>query len=113
VRSLSACEGGYVTYSYGRLSEQEAKELAVSMREEQRNALEAYIYRTRDVLAGDSDHPFIMCSKEGERKALSQQLEEVARWFSDHQETAETKDFLERRLSIQCVLRLVVGFLGS
>ncbi|KAI0033499.1 actin-like ATPase domain-containing protein [Vararia minispora EC-137] len=86
-----------------RLNDMETKELSASMREEQRNGLEGYIYRTRDILEGSQDHPFMQCSQESERTALKQKLEEVAKWFHDHQDTADTKDFIEKRLSIQSI----------
>jgi len=86
-----------------RLIEMDAKEAAVAQREEQRNSLESYIYRVRDLLDGDSQQPFVKCSKEIERRALSRKLEETSYWFHDEAEFAETRQFVEKRSALEAL----------
>lgn len=85
-----------------RLLAIEAQEAVVVQREEQRNAIESYIYRLRDLLdSHDGQTPFIKCSKESERQAMSRKLEEVSRWFHDKAESAETADFIAKRNELE------------
>ena len=84
-----------------RLKEMEEKEAAIAQREEQRNGLEAYIYRMRDLLTGSDDQPFVKCSQEGERRAIARKLAEVEEWFHREAEYADTKDLMDRRVALE------------
>jgi len=79
----------------------DVEEAVVAQREEQRNTLESYLYRLRDLLDGDDQQPFVQCSREAERRAISRKLEEVFRWFHDNSDHAQTQDFREKRASIE------------
>jgi len=81
----------------------EAEEAAIAAREEQRNILEGYLYKLRDLLESDSQHAFVTHSQEVERRAISRQLKDVSNWFNSHAEGAQTKDFVEKRSSLECV----------
>jgi hypoxia up-regulated 1 len=89
-------------FSYS-LIKMEAEEAAIAAREEQRNILEGYLYKLRDLLEGDSQHPFIKCSQESERRGISRQLKEVSNWHQAHADEAQTRDFVEKRSSLECV----------
>lgn len=80
------------------------------MREEQRNGLESYIYRMRDLISADEQTPFVKCSKPAERAAISKTLEQVQEWFHEHQDTADTKELLEKRGLLQYVFTLHPGY---
>jgi hypoxia up-regulated 1 len=82
----------------------EAEEAAIAAREEQRNILEGYLYKLRDLLEGDSQNPFVKCSQESERRALSRQMKEVSNWLQTHADDAQTRDFVEKRSSLECVV---------
>ncbi|KAI0052486.1 actin-like ATPase domain-containing protein [Auriscalpium vulgare] len=90
-----------------RLIELEQKEAAKALREEQRNVLEGYLYRLRDLLDGDGDQPFIKCSTEKERTTLGWKLEEVSGWFHREEETADTQSFIEKRQYLERVVSLL------
>ncbi|KAI0270552.1 actin-like ATPase domain-containing protein [Gloeopeniophorella convolvens] len=91
-----------------RLLRMEADEAAVAAREEQRNVLEGYLYRLRDLLDGDAEQPFVKCSQETERRAIARQLRDVSDWFHAHADEAQTKDFIEKRASLETLERPVV-----
>ncbi|KAI0318042.1 actin-like ATPase domain-containing protein [Amylostereum chailletii] len=84
-----------------RLIEMEAQEAAVAQREEQRNGLEGYIYRMRDLLEGDGQQPFMKCSQDHERKTIARKLAEVEEWFHREQDHAQTKDLIEKRSALE------------
>ncbi|KAI0299025.1 Hsp70 protein-domain-containing protein [Multifurca ochricompacta] len=91
-----------------RLIKMEAEEAAIAAREEQRNILEGYLYKMRDLLESDSQHTFVKCSQESERRAISRQLKDVSNWFNTHADEAQTKDFREKRLSLEALERPIV-----
>ena len=84
----------------------EAEEAAIAAREEQRNILEGYMYKLRDLLDSDSQHTFVRHSQESERRAIARQLKDVSNWFNTHADEAQTKDFVEKRSSLECVIYL-------
>ncbi|KAI0063322.1 actin-like ATPase domain-containing protein [Artomyces pyxidatus] len=86
-----------------RLIDMERKEAAKAQREEQRNTLEGYLYRIRDLLDGDETQPFIKCSKESERQSLERKLTEVSNWFHREAETADTVDFIGKRSILEAI----------
>ena len=71
------------------------------MKEEARNTLEGYLYRVRDLLEEEGETPFRKCSKEEERKAMSEKLEETFAWLHDEGEEAETKAYVDRRAALE------------
>jgi hypoxia up-regulated 1 len=81
----------------------EAEEVAIATREEHRNILEGYLYKIRDLLESDGQHPFVRHSQESERRAISRQLKDVSSWFHVHSDNAQTKDFIEKRSSLESV----------
>ena len=81
----------------------EAEEAAIAAREEQRNILEGYVYKLRDLLESDSQHVFVKCSQESERRAISRGLKDVSNWLHAHADDAQTRDFIEKRTSLECV----------
>jgi hypoxia up-regulated 1 len=85
------------------LIKMEAEEAAIAAREEQRNILEGYLYKLRDLLDSDSQHPFVTHSQDLERRAISRQLKDVSNWFHTHSDDAQTKDFVEKRTALECV----------
>ena len=82
-----------------RLREIKMLEQRVQAREEARNALEAYVYRVRDML--DSHEPaFESCSSAHERAAIKHTVESVSEWLWDQAETASTKDLNAKKAEI-------------
>jgi len=82
----------------------EAEEAAIVAKEEQRNILEGYLYKLRDLLDSESQHTFVKYSQDSERRAIARQLKEVSNWFNTHADEAQTKDFIEKRSSLECVI---------
>ncbi|KAI9463516.1 Hsp70 protein-domain-containing protein [Russula earlei] len=91
-----------------RLIKMEAEEASIAAREEQRNILEGYMYKIRDLLESDSQHPFVRHSQESERRALSRELKDVSSWFHSRADDAQTKDFVEKRTSLEALERPIV-----
>ncbi|KAH9996166.1 actin-like ATPase domain-containing protein [Russula compacta] len=91
-----------------RLIKMEAEEAAIAAREEQRNVLEGYLYKIRDLLESDSQHPFVQHSQDSERRAISRQLKDVSNWFHAHADDAQTKDFVAKRSSLETLERPIV-----
>ena len=89
------------------LIKMEAEEVAIAAREEQRNILEGYLYKLRDLLDSDSQHTFVKHSQESERRAIARQLKEVSNWFNTHEDEAQTRDFIEKRSSLEWVISQV------
>lgn len=77
------------------------EEVAKRVKEEARNTLEGYLYRVRDLLEEEGDTPFRKCSKEPERTAMQETLEETFSWLHDHGDDASTHDYISRRTSIE------------
>lgn len=82
----------------------EAAEQVLAQREEQRNTLEGYLYKLRDLLEGDEDKPFVKCSTPEERRKIKEKMEETMGWFQHYQDEAETAGFVEQRSGLECVL---------
>lgn len=76
-------------------------EAALRRKEEARNALEAYLYRVRDLLEEEGETPFRKCSQEEERQTLGQKLEETFNWLHDHGDEADTNDYVKRRTALE------------
>ncbi|KAH9031931.1 heat shock protein 70 family [Lactarius pseudohatsudake] len=91
-----------------RLIKMEAEEAAIAAREDQRNILEGYMYKLRDLLDSDSQHTFVKYSQDSERRAIGRQLKEVSNWFNTHADEAQTKDFIEKRTSLETLERPIV-----
>ncbi|KAI9461976.1 heat shock protein 70 family [Lactarius psammicola] len=91
-----------------RMIKMEAEEAAIAAREEQRNILEGYMYKLRDLLDSDSQHTFVKYSQDSERRAIARQLKEVSNWFNTHADEAQTRDFLEKRSSLEALERPIV-----
>ena len=73
-------------------------------REEARNALEAYMYRMRDLLEDtNQDTPFRKCSQPEERKAITDKLAETMTWLHERGDLAETSQFYDKRNAIEWV----------
>lgn len=87
-----------------RLRAIDAAEAAVRAREEARNILEGYLYRMRDLLQEDGETPFRRCSKEAERQAMREKLEETFAWMHDHADDATTAELRERKAALEYVL---------
>ena len=85
------------------LIKMEAADAAIAAREEQRNILEGYLYKLRDLLESDSQHPFVRHSQDPERRAISRQLKDISNWFNTYADDAQTKDFVGKRSSLECV----------
>ncbi|KAI0291592.1 heat shock protein 70 family [Russula brevipes] len=92
-----------------RLIKIEAEEVAIATREEHRNILEGYLYKIRDLLESDGQHPFVRHSQESERRAISRQLKDVSSWFHAHSDNAQTKHFIEKRSSLEAIERPIVN----
>ncbi|GJE92876.1 HSP70-domain-containing protein [Phanerochaete sordida] len=69
--------------------------------EEARNTLEGYLYRVRDLLEEKGETPFRKCSKEQERSALGEKLDETFAWLAEHGEDASTSELIERRSALE------------
>lgn len=80
-----------------RLGAIDAAEAAKRRRAEARNNLEAYLYRLRDLLENDHDSPFVRCSKEEERKAIQDKLEEPLLWMHEEADGASMMELLDKR----------------
>ena len=75
--------------------------MAKRRREESRNVLETYLYRLRDLLDGDSTTPFMIYSKEEERKTLSDLLQDTFHWLSESGDSADTIELWEKREALE------------
>lgn len=84
-----------------RLLAIDREEAAKRRKEDARNGLEGYLYRVRDLLEEEGETPFRKCSKEPERKALKEKLEETVAWLHDHGDEANTPDYTKRRAAIE------------
>ncbi|EJU00266.1 actin-like ATPase domain-containing protein [Dacryopinax primogenitus] len=84
-----------------RLMALDAAEQTKRRREEERNQLESYIYKLRDVLLSDAETVFIVYSSEAERAALRSVLEEVTGWMHEAAETAELVLLREKRAALE------------
>lgn len=76
-------------------------EAALRRKEEARNALEAYLYRVRDLLEEEGETPFRKCSREEERTALSEKLDDTFNWLHEDGDHADTSDYVKRRNELE------------
>lgn len=87
-----------------RLRAIDVEEAVKTRREEARNTFESYLYRLRDILDDDNkDTPFKKCSQEIERKAIAEKLQDSFAWLHDRGDLAETSQFLDKRIALECV----------
>jgi len=86
----------------------DAAEAAKRRRAEAHNNLEAYLYRLRDLLENDYDSPFVRCSKEEERKAIQDKLEETLLWMHEEADGASMMELLDTRDAMERLERPVV-----
>ncbi|KAI0092319.1 HSP70-domain-containing protein [Irpex rosettiformis] len=91
-----------------RLRTIDLAEAATRRKEEARNALEAYLYRVRDLLEEEGDTPFRKCSTEEERKALGKKLEDTFDWLHEDGDHASTADYVKHRTDLEKFERPVV-----
>ena len=85
----------------GRLRAIDLAEAAIRRKEEARNALEAYLYRVRDLLEEEGDTPFRKCSREEERKELGKKLEDAFNWLHEDGDHASTADYIKHRADLE------------
>ena len=55
----------------------------------------------RDRLEEDSQTPFMRCSKDEERRAISEKVYDTLEWMQDEGENADTVAFLDKRNSVE------------
>ncbi|KAF9807206.1 hypothetical protein IEO21_08321 [Rhodonia placenta] len=92
-----------------RLLAVDSEEAAKRHREEAHNTLEAYMYRLRDLLEDTSPTtPFFKCSQDGERRRISEKLQETFTWLSDYGDDADTRELIEKRTALEDLERPVV-----
>ncbi|KZT23014.1 actin-like ATPase domain-containing protein [Neolentinus lepideus HHB14362 ss-1] len=93
-----------------RLAEVEYEEKAKQRKEEARNMLESYLYRIRDLLedTGNTESPFVKCSKDSERKAIERKLQESFGWLQDKADEAETSQLISKRSELEALERPIV-----
>lgn len=87
--------------SRSRLVAIDNAERAQRRREEERNQLESYIYKLRDVLQSDPETVFMVYSTTEERDALSNILAEVTSWMHEEAETADLSSLREKRSALE------------
>lgn len=76
----------------------DAEEGTKRRREEARNTLEGYCYKLRDLLGEESaGSPFVKCSQDSERKAISERLQETIHWLAEHGDEADTIQYIDKR----------------
>ena len=89
-------------YLWCRLRAIDAEEATKNRREEARNSFEGYLYRLRDLLTDDNKGtPFMKCSQDGERREISEKLDESFQWLFDRGDLAETSQFLNKRIALE------------
>ncbi|KAG6911087.1 hypothetical protein DXG01_004602 [Tephrocybe rancida] len=92
-----------------RLRTIDQEETAKTRKDEARNTLESYLYRLRDLLDEENrDTPFKKCSKETERKVITEKLEESFTWLHDRGDVAETSQFLDKRISLEAMEKPII-----
>ncbi|CCM00707.1 uncharacterized protein FIBRA_02747 [Fibroporia radiculosa] len=85
-----------------RLQAVNNEEAAKRRVEEALNALEGYMYRLRDLLDDESANaPFVKCSQEKERKRIAEQLKDTFSWLSEHGESADIGELLDKRTVLE------------
>lgn len=92
-----------------RLRAIDLEEAAKNRKDEARNTLESYLYRMRDLLDDENkDAPFKKCSKESERAAIAEKLEDSFTWLHDRGDIAETSQFLDKRISLEAMEKPII-----
>ncbi|PPR02281.1 hypothetical protein CVT24_011619 [Panaeolus cyanescens] len=95
--------------SRSKLRAVDQEEAAKNRREEARNTFEGYLYRLRDLLNDeDAGTPFKKCSKEEERQAINEKLDESFQWLFDRGDLAETSQFLDKRIALETLERPII-----
>jgi len=95
--------------SRNRLRAIDVEEAAKNRREEARNSFESYLYRLRDLLSDDNkETPFIKCSQDGERREISEKLDESFQWLFDRGDLAETSQFLNKRIALETMEKPII-----
>ena len=84
----------------------ETKKLA---REEARNVLEAYIYKSRDLVESSN---FVEVSTEAERKAIKEKTEYTNEWMGDEGDEADIKELKSKKRDLECVDFLLLSLLS-
>ncbi|KAI0688008.1 actin-like ATPase domain-containing protein [Cytidiella melzeri] len=84
-----------------RLRAIDMAEAATRQKDEARNALEAYLYRVRDLLEEEGETPFRQCSREEERKTFKEKLHETFAWLHDNGDDADTSEYVKRRTDLE------------
>ncbi|KAI0339093.1 actin-like ATPase domain-containing protein [Trametopsis cervina] len=87
--------------SRDRLKAIDRAEAATRKREEARNALEAYLYRLRDLLAEEGETPFRQCSQEEERAKIGEKLEETFGWLHEQGDEATTGEYVKHLQALE------------
>ncbi|KAG6857031.1 hypothetical protein H0H87_010704 [Tephrocybe sp. NHM501043] len=92
-----------------RLRAIDQEEAAKTRKDEARNTLESYLYRLRDLLDEENkDTPFKKCSKESERQAITNKLEDSFNWLHDRGDVAETSQFLDKRITLEAMEKPII-----
>jgi len=92
-----------------RLRALDQAEAVKTRKDEARNTLESYLYRLRDLLEDDNQEtPFKKCSKESERQAINEKLEESFTWLHDSGDLAETSQLLNKRISLESLEKPII-----
>ncbi|GJJ09364.1 hypothetical protein Clacol_003586 [Clathrus columnatus] len=89
--------------SHERLLTIQRSERSKQQREEQRNLLESYLYRLRDLTGGGEDAPFIIFSKATERDEISHLLDKTSDWLNENGETADLLDLWSKREALEAL----------
>ncbi|EGN94918.1 hypothetical protein SERLA73DRAFT_114391 [Serpula lacrymans var. lacrymans S7.3] len=92
-----------------RLRNMDYQEMGKLRREEARNSLEGYLYRVRDLLDDEiPDTPFKKCSKQSERKAISEKLSETITWLHSEGDDAETSQLREKHNALETLEKPII-----
>ncbi|KAM0747743.1 actin-like ATPase domain-containing protein [Meredithblackwellia eburnea MCA 4105] len=88
-----------------RIREIKAAETRKLAREEARNALEAYIYKVRDL---GTQETFIASSIDSERKTIADKTEAANEWLWEEADAASTKDLKAKKSDLEKLVKHVV-----
>lgn len=82
----------------------DGQEASKRQNEDARNDLEGYLYRVRDLLSDERPGtPFVKCSKDSERKAISEKVDETLAWLNDEGEHADTSALTDKHMALAYV----------
>lgn len=104
-RQLIPYTKGQMTNARKRLVAVDNAEKLRHKKEEARNMLEGYLYRMRDLLSGDSTSPFMLYSKEEERRKLDDRMSEAFALVNEGDD-AELAELWRRREEMEWVNNL-------